>query len=455
MNFTKNVAITFLTKIFLIGVGLGNSILTARLLAPAGKGMMSIICLVPAMLFTAGNLGIGTASVYLIGQKKYKTEDFISNSINIVGLIGGTLIISFWLFFGFYSEVFKGIEKLLLFIATLTVFFDMFDDYSFNIMLGCMRIKEYNGIKFAKPSLLLLCLFIFLVVLRWGVKGAVLSYFGSKLVTCIIAIYLFSRFAKIRLSFNASLLKSSLCFGAKANLGYIFQFLNYRLDMFLVSYYLGVEMVGYYVIAVTIAEIVLHLPNSVAAILYPLASSTKSEGKKADFTALVCRNTLFITVIFSGCLLAMSKLLIQIFYGLAYLPSLRPLYFLMPGVVALSISLVLTSYVYGQGKPGILAGITGASLGANIGLNMVFIPKIGLSGAALASTISYILPTGIIMLVFLKFSGKRLSDILILKRADIDMYLNVVAKVCRKNDSTSVGGDDEVSLDGHPGVSLR
>jgi len=387
------------------------------------------------MLFTVGNLGIGTASVYFIGQKRYKIEDFISNSINVVGLIGGTLIISFWLFFGIYSDVFKGIEKLLLFIATLTVFFDMFDDYAFNIMLGDMRIKEYNSIKFAKPSLLLLFSFIFLAILGWGVKGAVLSYFVSKLATCIVAIYLFSRFSKVRLSFNPSIFKKSMCFGAKANLGYIFEFLNYRLDMFLVHYYIGAEMVGYYVISVTIAEMVLYLPNSVAAILYPLASSTKSTGEKSDFTALVCRNTLFITVIFSGFLLAIGKLLISVFYGKAYFPSLHPLYLLMPGIVALSILLVLKSYVYGQGKPGILASITGSSLLANIGLNMVFIPKIGISGAALASTISYILPAGIIMVLFLRMSKMRLSDMLLLKRADIDIYRNAISKIFRRNDS--------------------
>lgn len=48
------------------------SVLTARLLGPEGKGMITAILVIPTLVVTIADLGIRQAAAYLIG-KKYLT----------------------------------------------------------------------------------------------------------------------------------------------------------------------------------------------------------------------------------------------------------------------------------------------------------------------------------------------------------------------------------------------
>jgi len=72
------------------------------------------------------------------------------------------------------------------------------------------------------------------------------------------------------------------------------------------------------------------------------------------------------------------------------------------------------------------------SLGVNIPLNLWLIPRWGISGAAFASTVSYIIGTLVIISIFVKISHKSWGEILIIKKTDFQEYKNILYKIKKK-----------------------
>jgi O-antigen/teichoic acid export membrane protein len=147
------------------------------------------------------------------------------------------------------------------------------------------------------------------------------------------------------------------------------------------------------------------------------------------FTAQVCRNTLFITAFPSLGILLFGKVFIELLYGAAYLPACEALYLLIPGTMAMGVYKILTRNFISRNKQqvAIVAGLTG--LVVNVGLNFILIPRIGIAGAALATTSSYTITSLILLFFFLKESDFRLRDLLLIRNSDFTQLFDLVNKV--------------------------
>jgi Na+-driven multidrug efflux pump len=58
-------------------------------------------------------------------------------------------------------------------------------------------------------------------------------------------------------------------------------------------------------------------------------------------------------------------------------------------------------------------------------LNIIFIPKFGISGASWATAISYTIALIMITIVYSRISGNRITDILFVKKSDLKYYKNI------------------------------
>jgi len=90
-EFTQNALVTIITQTSSFLFGLGTSIIIARILGPEGKGIYSLAILLPSFLVYFSHLGIGHATVFYLGKRKYRK----SNPSAITarrGAIGGLII---------------------------------------------------------------------------------------------------------------------------------------------------------------------------------------------------------------------------------------------------------------------------------------------------------------------------------------------------------------------------
>lgn len=408
-------------------LGIAAAIVIARVLGPSGKGAYALIILVPTLLALLGNLGIGSANVYFGGSRKHDWANLASNSlISALGL-GVLLTVGFLAYFFILQPSFlREIEPRCLLLATLVVPFSLLTMYFSLILLGQDRIKEYNLVRLAQGGVNVVLILFLLLALKGGVFSVILAWAIAALIAAIVSILLVRRTTNIKWSFHRQLFGDSVKFGVKGYLGNAMQFLNYRLDMFLIVFFMNVTFVGYYSISVVMAEALWYFPSTVGTVIFARTPGMKAEDANRS-TPRICRNTLFITILAALVIFAVGEYMITLLFGSAFLPALKPLWILLPGVVALSIPKVLAPEISGRGKPIVGTIAAGVSLAVNIPLNLLLIPRMGIAGAALASTISYTVSALVVLAFFLRISKNSWVDTVLLKREDLKIYRSALS----------------------------
>ena len=169
--------------------------------------------------------------------------------------------------------------------------------------------------------------------------------------------------------------------------------------------------------AVSIAELVFYLPNAVSMVFFPhVAGSSREE---ADQQApLVSRVTLLLTGGVAVALVPVAFLLISLLIP-AFAPALPAMLILLPGVVALSVTKVLTGYATGLGRTGMISIVTIGAFLLNVALNLFLIPAFGILGASTASLISYSASSIALSVVLGRLAGVRATAFWIPRRSDV------------------------------------
>jgi len=428
MKFIKDTLLTFSVQLITVILGIIISVILARTLGPEKVGIYSIIILIFTLLTTFGNLGINISNTYYGVKKKYTWSEIASNSLISAFLLGISLSMIFPILFYLDPSLFKNISLSLVIIASIVTPFTLLMFYFQYILLGQNRIKEYNFTSIIQSIIYLSLIVILLLFVHGDLNAVIISWTTSFVTAAIIPMILVYKSTKFKLHFNLNLFKKSVKFGSKSYLGNVIQFFNYRIDMFLIGLLLNFGSVGYYSISVGLAESLWYLPSAVGTLVFARTPSLSDKARN-ESTPRICRNTLFITIVLALILFFTGKYIILILFGSQYLPALEPLWVLLPGIIALSICKVLSNEITGRGKPLITTYASIMSLIVNIPLNIIFIPQMGITGSALASSISYTAATLVVLANFLKLSKSTISETLIIKKQDIKLYNEFLLKI--------------------------
>lgn len=430
-KFLKNSAITLVTEILVLVSGFATMVIIARMLGPEGKGLYSLIILIPGTIVVFSGFGIESANVYFTGNKKYKAGEAAFNSLAISIVFGVLLAI----FFGFIlgPDFFKRYVSLgaapsfYILSAILLIPFLLFLGFFRNIIRGEERMKEYNISRSLDNLLQLALLIILAFVFHLRLAAAVYSFIFSIIFSAIFAFYFVYRKNEFIFSFNPRLIKDFFIYGIKVYLANIVSFLSYRFDIFLVAFFLDPLSVGLYSISVAIAERMLIMPGTLATVLFPRISAC-CDDEANRLTPKVSRHTVFFMIIASLAAFFIAKPFIAIFFGENFAPAVEPLLFLLPGIIAFGIGGVLAADLSGRGRPEFAIYSASTCLVSNIVLNIFLIPRFGINGAAISSSIAYWLDTLIIIFAFLKISKRPLSEFLIIKKEDLKDYYKIIRK---------------------------
>ncbi|TEU22664.1 MAG: hypothetical protein E3J21_00015 [Anaerolineales bacterium] len=431
-TFTLDALSTFITQVCAFGLAFLISMITARVLGPSGKGTVALAVLVPTFASLFLRFGIDIANVYFLGSRKHNLQAILGNSLMVVtatNLVAVPLyIISIPLI---SNTIAAGVKPSLLLLAGLLLPLNVLGGHLSPIFLGLQRVKKYNFITLWGKVTALLFIVVLVVVLSLDVVGTICASILASALVVSWALKELSKDVSVRPILNPGLLKESVSLGFRGYLGNVVQFFNYRLDTFVVNYFIGVANVGLYSIAVTGAELLWYIPQAVATILFPRTAAIGAEEAKL-FTPKVCRNTFLFTLMAALGLSVVGKPLILFIYGEAYAPSVMPLWLLMPGVVALSISKVLTSDLAGRGLLQYGAYSSAISLVATVVCDLLLIPRWGIAGAAVASSISYCITTFVVLFFYVRISGNGLAIVLIPRKEDMIIYRRYCSSLARR-----------------------
>lgn len=423
-EFTKNTTITVTASVLSLALGFAASVILARILGPEGKGIYTLAVLLPALIVTFANLGIGPATVYHVAQGHYPRREILGNNvllalgIGFIGVFGGLIVVFF-----FRENIFPGVAQGYLLLAIILIPVNLFSAYLHSIFLGAQKLKEFNLINIIQAFLFLSFITVMLWVFKTGIMGALLAGVVAWFLTSVVLfLWVYKVAGGISLRLDSTYFGKVFVYGSQAHLANILGFLNYRIDLFLVNGFLDPAAVGFYAIAVGLVEKLWLVSNAASTVLFPKVAAETDEERRRKFTPLVARTVLWVTVFGASAIFFLSRWIVEFLYSVVFLSAVQPLQILLPGIVALSVWRLLANDLAGRGKPVLNAYVAGIAVVVNVVLNVFWIPKYGIEGAAWASTVSYVIALIVVLFVYCRISRNSWTKVLLPQPGDWALY---------------------------------
>ena len=423
MNLSINILTTLSTRLVVAVLALISSILLARLLGPEGRGLFALIQLLPELILTFGLLGFDQAYAVYAGLEPERRQTLLWQSVIISIIVGGIASISSSCFIIFGAPGFESLIHgvLWLYILPLVIIpVRMIITYWQAILRGMNQILLINAIELGSKMFSVLFIILIVGLLELNVAGVVSIDVAISLGTIIFLLFIFrSMNVWGKPSFDWVLWKKVGRFSLPVYLGTVMSYFNYRIDQLFVAIMLPPAKLAFYVLAVSLAEQMWILTGAVNTALLP--HLTNSKKRDPVLCATIARHVMVWTGIACCLLFLLAKVLVQLMYSNDFIETVAPLQWLLPGVFTLSIGKVLVSELLIREKAQVTIWIAIIAAFINITGNLLLIPYMGISGAALASTISYTLVSILVIWLFVRETGVP-ARMLIPQRGDLLAY---------------------------------
>ena len=389
-DFFRNVLETYGTRILLIIVGLATTVLAARALGPTGRGLFAVAVAIGAIGVQFGNLGLHASNTYYVAKDRDLLPALIGNTLVTSFGVGGLGALVCWMAFASWPAI-SPLQGILLVLALAWIPFGLAYMLLQNLLLGIQQVRAYNVIEFTSKVIGLVLLGLAIVSGRVSAE----FLFGATLVALVLSflwvLWHLRKFLQRAPMPSLSVFRSNIGLGLKAYVIAFFGFLVLRIDLIMVKYILGAQLAGYYSISETMAENMLTLPIVVGVILFPRLSEMTQRQEKLQLMqkATLLTAALLLPMMVVAALFA--KPIVGLVFGQAFLPAVPAFVWLMPGSFFLGVEIVMVQYLNSLGFPRAIVYSWFFVTVLNIGVNLWAIPAYGIKGAAIVSTLSYLL----------------------------------------------------------------
>jgi O-antigen/teichoic acid export membrane protein len=413
-------------------MGTVTGIITARWLGPTNRGLFALVTNLQQTLPNFAKLGIPQASVYFMRRKNASASDVASNSMWFALTMGTLLAIVCWFGRGWLLQnILKQAPESLVAPTLVLIPFVVLQFYFLGIAQAQERFREYNIRQIAPNLLALIGMFVLLVVLHLGLVAVVFAQTAIGIVVTVWMAIRVHREAPIRLRVNMQLLRDMLGFGSKTYVQQLAANLLMRSDQLVLAYTRGPTEVGYYVVGVSIVNLLLRLPDAAGTVMFPrLAATDRRRAQLA--TTRVCRHTVFLTTLGVVGVAIVAPIAIPLLYGSKFDLAIRPLLVLLPSAIVMSIYQLLTRSFTSDARQEINIAAAVVALGLNAALNFWLDPTLGATGAALANDIAYGIAALILLVAFVRESGLGVRKTLIVERADLEDLFRAARRVLER-----------------------
>ncbi len=408
-------------RVAVTGVGAFATVLLARVLGPGGFGAYSVALSLVLILTAAATLGVEHGITYFVsaGSWSARAAHVTSLKVSVVmGLAGAAVGLGFRLL---VPSAFAGLSVGLVAVAVAGLPFVLAALYASYVALAADRYEAYTAIPVFQAFLVLALAVPAAIV--FDVRGAVVGMTMSVLAVGVgSAVWGRRRLPDGRAPAPGSL-RRAISFGVKGYAANALQLLNYRLDLFILAGVASSAAVGRYSTAVAVTSLLGVLPRALADVLFPRVAYLSTRGDHAALGAVEAkslRHLGMLTAVTMLLVVAALELLVVPVFGSGFRPAVDLGLILLPGTALVGISAVLASSVVGRGKPAYSLYVALVSTPLTIILYATFIPWLESTGAALASSLSYLCSFLLISWFYRRVTGQRVLPLLVPTRSELD-----------------------------------
>lgn len=414
------------------GIALAGHLLTtvvlARYLGPGDNGRFAVLLTLLGVVYLIAGVGYPAAIVYFGALPRYSAlryrRELASTSfalaISIALVTGVSLILLIRIPWVTESIEALALSQELLWLALLTLGPYLILQFLRQILRAWGRLTDYN--------LLTGFVNVAVAVSTWAILATAKPGLVPAIVAQLVGLTLAAAWAwqrvsqavasRVRPAYRPTWFRSLTGFGLRSYAGHLIQFLNYRLDILLLTALAGPVQAGCYVVATALTERLWDVGNSARVVLQPILTAADPD-EAARLVTLAVRAVFTLDLVAAPILVLVGRPLVKAVFGDQYLLAAEALPYLVPGAVLLASGKLLMGFLAARGRPGIPSWLSAIGLLVGLPLHLVLIPRWGIVGAAAASSLSYAASTFGAMVAARSLYGIRWRDLWLLRSTDL------------------------------------
>ena len=391
---------------------LATLIMGTRFLGAAEWGKAFIAQTDITFLLIGIELIAGSGLVYFTPRKKLATLMKISYGWIVVVMLAYLLLFSILhLFPGFYHTI---VPEGYAWLVLLMTFIYSLHEFNLNHYLGKEKVATYNWLFLIQilTQVSMMAVLIFGLNIRTAKALLYSQLSGYSLATLIGWVLLFPTLRKEGKEPLKSSFKELFHYGAFMQLSTLVSTLNKRLSLYLLKTNCSEQQIGVYALGTQVTEGVNIIGQSIGLVEFSALSNTEQKQRVSVLTMRFMK----LSVLLTFTALLIICLLPTAFYEWLFsgeFAGIRTVILLMsPGIVFFSAHTVLFNYFSGTGKPkyNLYASLIGLSV--TLISAFVMIPWLGISGAAITTTLTYFALFVYQWIVFHKQTGSKLNQLI-------------------------------------------
>ena len=302
------------------------------------------------------------------------------------------------------------------------------------VLLARERFEEYALLTGSAPvCVMLICPVAALV---GGRTGAVIGFAAGWLLGGLITAAWAVRYARDPEASHGPdrRLREAGGFGIRAWVNDLFQLVNLRPDLFILSAYFGVADTGVYAVTVSITSLVWIVSQPLASVVLPRSARTGSadmaprpDGSTSSHVSAV-RHSVLVSLIATVVVIPILALA-PLIWGPGFHRTLALGLIMVPGVALLGVGRVMVAAFTGRGaaNQALIVGLVSFPL--TLVAFLLVIPDHGATGAAIVSCGSYVVASLLGAFLFFRSTGVPLASALVPRVSDLRDYVSLAQQL--------------------------
>jgi len=417
----KNTLFNFIATASDVFINLVVGIALARQLGTEDYGLYSLLMWFLGLAVLVVNLGLGEMSKRYIAESQGQ-----QNVTQLRGVIRLSLLVRasaavvvslvIVIFSGYWAGMFGGESSRFFFTLLALALLPNVLNYALTGIFARFQKYEYGAYLMLGTNPLRAVAVIVLLLLGFGIQQVLIVNIGVWVLGLFIGFFLLHRLTPLKSVLSDAHLDSTV---RKRALKYAITVagtfsLNYvvwrHAEVLFLGLYRPVEEVGYYTLASKLPGSLMQLiPYVLGAVLLPAVSEQFGRGDMKRLRGIyvtAARYLMMLAFPLAAAGIALARPLILLLYGAEYTPVILLMQIIFIPFAMRGISQAATSVIYGTNEPAFILKVVLLLAFLNLGLNLWLVPRYGVLGAAIGSSV----PRLLTLPLYIRFASRKIGS---------------------------------------------
>jgi O-antigen/teichoic acid export membrane protein len=392
------------------------AILVARALGPVGKGQLTLVQQYTGVAALIVGLGFEGAHSYFVGRRKRPAEQAVSDTLLFVTAMSVVGVPALWLVLSRWVPALADVPDLTLLLAAFALVPALLTSLISGVLVGQGKVRS-QAIATISGTLTTVGL-----AAAWALVGdlTLTRVIAATVTGLVVGAVVATASTRIRRLPRPSIarMREEVSYAWKSYVQNVAGYLELRQDILLLGILASASAVGVYSVGVSLAELIFFVPQALVVALTARALQEEMEAG-VRLTTSITRLLMAFTVVSTIVLGVIVRPLIGLAFGPGFEQAAIIYALLVPGILSWALCSQAQAFLATHGR--LFPGLGTSAVLVNLALNLFLIPRYGIYGAAVATSVSYIFGNGYVIWVFLRETNTGLGELLWLRRTDVEM----------------------------------